>query len=642
MMQLVVRLFVRYSLTGVFIVFTAINGFSQNDYYMFPIKPLKQNYLTGTMGELRPNHFHAGIDIKTDFKEGLPVYASADGYVYKVVISTKGYGYVAYMKHSNGHSTVYAHLKQTEPVLWEWIKQQQYAEQTFEIELYPSENQFYYKKGDILAYSGNTGSSGGPHLHFEIRDEKGRYLNPLQFNFGEIKDTKPPIITRLALRTLSPNSRINGQFGRFEFKLKRLKNRYVSEEVIHAIGEIGLEIVTYDLMDGPTNLQGVNYISVKQNNKMIFDFALEKFEHEETPCINRMIDYETLKKKGNWFQKCYVVDGNNIKSYNNIGNGSIIINDNLKHEIIAKVADAYGNNSTLTFNIFGEPKKPDQVSVSNKFNLKRITKPKNKFSTQIFENTLKIDFVDKAPNVNILAEVFSKGKSNTVHPAYVLNDFTTVYLWDLTKSLPDSIKVCDFVQDFWFNALIPCQKEVKYESKLLDINFSAKSLFDTLFLKIYQKDLDYEINDFLLPLQSEIDITLKPPFEINDKEHSSAYTYLGRKTIKYAGGIWKGNDLYFKSKYPGKFTIATDLTKPVIKCVKKNKHSLQFKAYDYPSGIKEFNCTVEGKWVLLHYDYKRNYFFSEKLDNSIPFKGELKFVVKDNAGNESIYLGNIK
>lgn len=631
----------------IYIVFNSLvflfgnNVFAQNDYYMFPIKPLRQNYLTGTMGELRPNHFHAGIDIRTDTKEGLPIYASADGYVTKVVVSTKGYGYVVYLKHPNGHTTVYAHAKQFEPILWKWVVEQQYIKQTFEIELYPSENQFFYKKGDILAYSGNTGSSGGPHLHFEIRNEKGEYLNPLQYSFGEVKDSKSPIISKVALKTLSPSSRINGQFGRFEVKVKKQGKNYVVSENIKAKGQIGLEIVTYDLMDGPTNLQGVNYIRVQQNGKLIFNFGLEKFAHEETACINTLVDYETLKKKGNWFQKCYVVDGNIIKSYNNLRNGSILINNDNNHEILTTVEDAYGNSTNLSLNLQGEQSSSAVVQTMGTSKSKRKMKRLDKFNTQLFENILKIEFVDKAPNVNILAEVFSRGKTFTLHPSYVLNDFTTVYLWNMNTAIPDSIKICDYKQDFWYNAMIPSGREVNFKHPNIDILFSATSLFDTLFLKVYHKNDEYEVNDFLLPLRSEIEITLKPQKEILDKNHTSAYSYLGKKALKYAGGSWVGNSILFKSKYPGRFTIATDYNKPVIKLVKKNKETIQFKAFDYPSGIGSCYCTVDDQWVLMQYDYKRNLFFSEKLDKTIPFKGVLKFIVKDNAGNESTFLGKI-
>src|SRR6478609_1459816 len=146
---------------------------------MFPIKPGKQNFLTGNMGELRPGHFHAGLDIKTDGREGLPVYAAAKGYVFRAVIGERGYGKVLFMKHPNGQITVYAHNKQFEPKLDSVMRSIQYQKQSFQVDVDFKKDEITYKKGDIVAYSGNSGSSGGPHLHFEIRDSVGNYLNPL-------------------------------------------------------------------------------------------------------------------------------------------------------------------------------------------------------------------------------------------------------------------------------------------------------------------------------------------------------------------------------------------------------------------------------------------------------------------------------
>lgn len=157
-------------------------------YYQFPIRPGLPNSLAGGLGDLRSNHFHAGLDIRTQQREGLPVYAAAEGYIYKVAVQRTGYGNVIYLRHPNGQTTVYGHLLKFSDPLATWVRQEQYKKQTFEIDLFPEAGQFVFKKGEVIALSGNTGGSAGPHLHFEVRDSKDNYLNPLYFGFNEIKD----------------------------------------------------------------------------------------------------------------------------------------------------------------------------------------------------------------------------------------------------------------------------------------------------------------------------------------------------------------------------------------------------------------------------------------------------------------------
>ncbi len=190
----------------------------EKGYYLFPIRPGHQNFLAGNMSEIRTNHFHSGLDIKTEGRQGLPVYAAADGYVQRIKVSSFGYGNVLYLKHSNGQITVYAHLKDFAPEIaqYMWQKMAEAKQNSLEVNLDPGI--LKVEKGDIIAYSGNTGSSGGPHLHFEIRDSLERALDPLKFGFSEIKDSTPPIIADVALTPLEYNSRMNGKFERTELK----------------------------------------------------------------------------------------------------------------------------------------------------------------------------------------------------------------------------------------------------------------------------------------------------------------------------------------------------------------------------------------------------------------------------------------
>jgi murein DD-endopeptidase MepM/ murein hydrolase activator NlpD len=149
--------------------------------------------LSGNFGELRSNHFHSGLDIKTQQKVGIPIYAPADGYVKRLKISHFGYGKALYIIHPNGYSTVYAHLQKYAGDIQKFVKENQYQKETYTLELYPEANQLSVKKGDLIGYTGDSGSTGGPHLHFEIRDASSRPMNPMLFGIN-IPDTKNPTI----------------------------------------------------------------------------------------------------------------------------------------------------------------------------------------------------------------------------------------------------------------------------------------------------------------------------------------------------------------------------------------------------------------------------------------------------------------
>jgi len=219
------------------LLFITVSTFAQyskieKGYYQFPIQPERTNYLAGNMGELRASHFHAGLDIKTNGVEGLNVYAAAEGYVSRIAVSTGGYGNAVYVVHPNGTTTVYAHLQRFNKELAKYVLESQYKQKSFTVNLFPDRGRFKLKKGEVLGYSGNSGSSTGPHLHFEIRDANQEVLDPLRIGFTEIKDKIAPIAERIALKTMNINSRVNGQFGRFEFNLEKRGNEYNSRHIL--------------------------------------------------------------------------------------------------------------------------------------------------------------------------------------------------------------------------------------------------------------------------------------------------------------------------------------------------------------------------------------------------------------------------
>ena len=188
----------------------------QKGYFQSPVKPGARNYLAGNFSELRPNHFHTGLDYKFGGVEGEPIYAAAEGWVHRIKISSFGYGNVIYLKHPSGHITLYGHLRNFNPTLHAWMKKKVYEAKQNELEISLKEGELPVKKGELIAYGGNTGSSGGPHLHFEIRDSLDRALDPLLAGYSEILDNIPPTPQKIAIVPLELDSRVNGKFQRLE------------------------------------------------------------------------------------------------------------------------------------------------------------------------------------------------------------------------------------------------------------------------------------------------------------------------------------------------------------------------------------------------------------------------------------------
>lgn len=608
------------------------------NYYLFPIKPGQRNYLAGTMGELRSTHFHAGLDVKTDGVSGLPIYASADGYVTRIKISPGGYGNALYMRHTNGTYTVYAHLSRYEDKIARYILKEQYKKESFSIELFPSQGQFQFKKGNIIAYSGNSGSSSGPHLHFEIRDKNQDVLNPLQYGFEEIVDNTAPTVQKIALVPLDINSRVNQVFQRTIFTPIRNGNEYTINRNISASGLIGVEILTYDRQNGVTNKNGVQIINLKIDGLDWFNQEINKISFATTRDVLALTNYQVMKVAGSRYNKLYISDGNRLKFYSQIkNNGKIRVIDGKEHQLEITLRDSYGNQSKLRFKITGE-KLPVGIQATQKL----LLKEENPY---IDQNTLviKAEVKDKqAP----YAFVYANRMQHKVTPSYFLNK-DAVYLWNLMYALPDSINICGEKQYFNFQAMVPSKSIFNFYNKHLNINFPKNSLYDSLFLTTnYTVNSDstlesFEIGPIHTPLKKRLSVTLKPKLRYPDKKKYKAYRVADKDNFSYEGGQWLKDNFTFKTRDLGKYVLLSDPIPPTISPVSLNTKQIRFKIEDELSGVKSFKLLVNGSWVLMNYDYKRNLIWSEKLDPAADFKGEVKLIVEDNCGNRNVFNSKI-
>lgn len=318
------------------------------DYFRSPLDiPLQ---LSGNFGELRPNHFHAGFDMKTLQKEGLNVYAVADGYVSRIKISTFGNGKTIYIDHPNGFTSVYGHLQRATDSIEGFIKKTHYKEQSFEIEMYFKPNEMPVKKGQLIALSGNSGASEGPHLHFEFRDTKTeKIINPMFFGFDALlKDSKKPIVSNLYAYPLDSKTTVNHSQRPIPINLSLQKDgTYLADKVI-ANGKIGFGIIAYDYDDVSFNRNGVFDVNLSCNGKSIFGYQFNTYAFDEMRYINAFIDYSRYKKTGQRVQKMFMNPPYNLSIMKtDESNGVITVQPNLNSVCNLLVSDYFGNKTTI-------------------------------------------------------------------------------------------------------------------------------------------------------------------------------------------------------------------------------------------------------------------------------------------------------
>ena len=315
------------------------------DFFSVPLEIPMQ--LSGNFGELRPNHFHAGFDFKTNQREGLNIHAAADGYVSRIKISTAGYGKAIYITHPNGYTTVYGHLQKAIGTIQDKIEELQYSGKSYEIEAFFKPNELPIKKGQIIALSGNTGGSEGPHLHFEFRDNKSEnIINPLFFGL-DLKDTKKPIVSSLLVYPIDANSTANESKIPVILNLSLQKDgTYLSEKVL-ATGRIGFGINAVDWDDVSYNANGIYKSQLISNGTPTFGYEFDQMVFDEGRYVNAFIDYYRYKKTHQRVQKLFMKNAYNWSNiYQNVGNGIYNVVPNFTGVQRVEVSD-FSNNKTI-------------------------------------------------------------------------------------------------------------------------------------------------------------------------------------------------------------------------------------------------------------------------------------------------------
>lgn len=340
---------IRLLLLLIYVPLFAQNEYAK-DYFTAPLD-IRLN-LSGSFGELRSNHFHTGLDFKTNSKEGLNVYAAADGYVSRIKISTYGYGKAIYVTHPNGYTSVYGHLQQATGKIQEYIMKSHYSEKAFEIELFLKPDELVVKQGDIIALSGNSGGSGGPHLHFEIRDTKSeKPINPMLFGFDAlIKDTREPIVSTLMVYPIGESTVVNKSQEPLAINFtKQTDGTFMADKVL-VNGAVGFGINAYDMFDFNYNKNGIYQVQSFLNGKQSFNYEFNTFAFDESRYINALLDFPRFKKTGVRIQRLFMVNPYPLSIVQSDKNsGIVVVRPNITNTYRIEVRDF--NNNKITINI---------------------------------------------------------------------------------------------------------------------------------------------------------------------------------------------------------------------------------------------------------------------------------------------------
>jgi Peptidase family M23 len=547
--------------TLLFGFFTNAQNDLPKDYFGSPLDiPL---ILSGSFGELRSNHFHSGLDIKTQQREGFPVIAPADGYVSRIKVAHYGYGKALYIQHPNGYTTVYAHLQRYAHDIEDYVKKIQYQKETFEFEEFPSERLLPVKKGEIIGYTGNSGSSGGPHLHYEIRDAASRPMNPLLFGV-EIPDTKVPLVSSVFVYPVGDSASANNSKNRSKLRLIKQKDGSYTSEKVSAIGKIGFGVDTNDQQNGASNKNGAYQIKTTFNGSEKFHVLFEKFSFAETRYLNRYMDYEYYKTNKSRVQKLFREKNNPLSVIvNEDDNGFVTIEEGFSSDYTIEISDYKGNTMRITIPIEG----------------------------------------------TVAANPEPKDEKKTEH--YIYHNQGTA----ITKGK--------------FDIYIPA--ESLYENTYLDI----ESKGDTL---IFHEDV--------IPIHKNITISIDVT---NYKEEDLSKLYIGELNYRgqpsYSYTSRSGNKLTTRTRTFGTYVLAMDNTPPTVrpvnfsdgKWISSNK-TLQLKIQDDLSGISSYRATVNGKFILMEYNYKTNVLTYDFDDGVVKdTENNLKLIVVDTMGNSTTF-----
>lgn len=542
------------------------------DYFIAPVSHTL--LLSGTFGELRPNHFHAGIDIKSSRGvAGDRVLAAADGYVSRIKVDESGYGNAIYINHPNGYTTVYAHLDRFSEALATFIKQKQYEKESFEVDINPGYGEFTLTQGEEIGVMGNSGSSNGAHLHFEVRKTSTQKpINPLLFGFKVTDHVRPKMH---ALKAYFLNGQMEEQSTK-EFNLIKVskgKYKVKGDTLVLSAWRAGFALKVYDHFDRVSNWNGIYGLKMYQDERVIYDFDMESFSFDETRFINAHCDYEERVTKKSYYNRCFNLPGNKLSIYNQqVDRGIVELYQGRPSHIKMVATDIAGNETTLEFWV-------------------------------------------------------KRGKA----PATPVSGKT-------------------------FNYVLPYNEGNLIRTEGLYMHLSKGTLYENLYMK-YETTIEesdgcfsavHHLHNYRTPVHKYFDIGIRPTVSIPAELKPKVFVaYCQGGDVWNCGGKWKEGLLRARVRAFGDYCIMVDRKPPVITPVAfgynmRGYNKMKFKVTDDVETIGHvrainYKAWVDNQWILMEYDKKNDmliYQFDERIKEG---DHQLKLVVEDAVGNETIF-----
>ena len=404
------------------------------NYFRHPLNIPMQ--LVANFGEIRANHWHMGLDIRTMQRENLPVYASAEGYVSRIVVEPGGFGQAIYIAHPNGYTTLYAHMNAFYPALQKHVLEEQYRLESWRVNLTFAPDQFPLNKGDYIGLSGNTGGSMGPHVHFEIRDTKTeKVLNPLLFGFP-IPDAVPPSVVRLAMYDRNKSTYMQSP------QLLNIQRTRASTIKVGS-NKISFAIGATDRFSGSNNPNGIYSAKIYVDEQPVSSFTHDNIGYDETRYINAQIDFPYDAKGGSSLQHLSPLPGATGVPYNTYGgDGIIYLEDNEPHALLIEVYDANKNVTRIPFRVQydgslipasnesdAEQFRPNEINIFERESFQLVTSERTMYDA-----------------INVSFNSSNNGATNAVSPLYTFlnaaipsHDSVTVRIKP-TGNIPEELK----------------------------------------------------------------------------------------------------------------------------------------------------------------------------------------------------------
>lgn len=544
--------------------------------------------LSGTFSELRANHFHSGLDIRTNAREGLPIHAAADGYVSRIVVSPTGYGNALYLTHPNGYTTVYGHLQRFSPAIAAYVKRLQYEQQRFAVEAFPSADRFPVTKGEEIAKSGNSGSSGGPHLHFEIRDSRTEWpINPALFGLP-VTDTMPPRLYAVKVYARTPGSFVvverTGKAGTaivtpdhplvIEAVSQGGAYRLLNVRRLRAAGQIGFGLQVQDYHDTSSLRIGVPLIHLTANGHLLHRYDNHTFSFDQTRYLNAHADYEERERHSRWIHRSYRLPGNLLPFYEMENDGLLTVKPGQTYTLEYTAGDWKGNTARLAFEVVGTDEAPPAPTARPPY----------------------VAFIDRTQPLTFSRE-------------------------DLVVRFPENI----FYEDLYLTYRAdPATGEAR----------SRQHVLHNPFTPVHRSfSISIRADDVPAALRSKAVIMRK-----DSKGKASS-----------EGGTFADGYVTTQARTFGTFYLALDTLPPTITPVNiaegkslRAAATLQLRIRDAMSGIASYAGFVDGAWVLFAYDPKRNLLYHEFDDRIGPGEHRLEVTVTDQVGNTATYAARFQ